>query len=70
MLGFYPAIENGWELDWARPEEIDRYLPRGTTVPLNSQSGKVVRLPVPITVQGRWLHRDGASWNGGKDDSL
>ncbi|HVZ84213.1 MAG TPA: carboxypeptidase-like regulatory domain-containing protein [Terracidiphilus sp.] len=47
------AIENGWGMDWARPEVIGRYLPRGQAVTLNSQSGKAVQLPAPVAVQPR-----------------
>jgi hypothetical protein len=47
------AIEDGWELDWARAEVIGRYLKRGEAVIVSSQSGKVVSLPEAVTVQSR-----------------
>jgi len=47
------AIEDGWELDWARAEVIGRYLLRGTAVTVSSQSGKLVQLAAPVTVQPR-----------------
>ncbi|HTB96493.1 MAG TPA: carboxypeptidase regulatory-like domain-containing protein [Terracidiphilus sp.] len=47
------AIEDGWELDWARPEVIARYLKGGTSVTVSSQSGKTVVLPTPVEVQPR-----------------
>jgi hypothetical protein len=47
------AIEDGWELDWARPEVIGRYLPHGLGVTVSSQSGKSVSLVEPVVVQAR-----------------
>jgi protocatechuate 3,4-dioxygenase beta subunit len=47
------AIENGWDLDWSRPEGIARYLPKGVAVTITEASGQVVRLPVPVPVQPR-----------------
>ena len=47
------AIEDGWELDWARPEVIARYLPRGIGVTVTERSGKLVRLSEVVPVQAR-----------------
>jgi hypothetical protein len=47
------AIEDGWELDWARPEVIGRYLPKGVAVTVNEGSGKLMRLSEGVPVQGR-----------------
>lgn len=47
------AIEDGWELEWARAEVIGRYLPRGTAVTITSQSGKLAHLAEPVAVQPR-----------------
>jgi hypothetical protein len=47
------AIEDGWELDWSRPEMMARYLQKGITVSINSQSGNPVRVAQPVTVQPR-----------------
>jgi hypothetical protein len=47
------AIENGWELDWARPEVISRYLSRGVAVTVSDGSGKLLRLSQPLPVQSR-----------------
>jgi hypothetical protein len=47
------AIEDGWEVDWGRPEVIGRYLPRGTSVTVTSQSGKTMLLSTPVEVQPR-----------------
>jgi len=47
------AIEDGWELDWARPEVIARYLSQGVAVTIDSNSGKLLRLSQPVPVQPR-----------------
>jgi hypothetical protein len=47
------AIENGWDLDWERPEVISRYLPGGIPVTVTEVSGKLVRLSQPVPVQTR-----------------
>ena len=45
------AIENGWDLDWARPEVIGRFLPRGIGVTVTESSGKLLHLSQPVPVQ-------------------
>jgi hypothetical protein len=47
------AIENGWDLDWARPEVIGRYLTKGIAVSIDASSGKLLRLSQPVPVQLR-----------------
>ena len=47
------AIEDGWSLDWTRPEVIRRYLPAGTAVTVTDTPDKLIRLPGPVLVQGR-----------------
>jgi hypothetical protein len=47
------AIEDGWELDWARPEVIGRYLSQGIAVTVKEDSPKLVRLSTPVPVQPR-----------------
>jgi len=47
------AIEEGWELDWARPEVIGRYLDQGIAVTVTGGSEKLLRLPEGVPVQGR-----------------
>ncbi|MGA2807495.1 MAG: carboxypeptidase-like regulatory domain-containing protein [Terracidiphilus sp.] len=47
------AIEDGWDLDWARPEVIGRYLPQGIAVTVTERQGKLVRLSEPVPVQSR-----------------
>jgi hypothetical protein len=47
------AIEDGWELDWERPEVIGRYLPGGIPVSVTESSGKLVRLSEALPVQTR-----------------
>jgi hypothetical protein len=47
------AIEDGWTLDWTRPEVIGRYLPGGIAVTVTDTLDKIVRLSAPVPVQGR-----------------
>ena len=47
------AIENGWNLDWERPEVISRFLPGGVAVSVTESSGKLVRLSQPVPVQSQ-----------------
>jgi hypothetical protein len=45
------AIEDGWDLDWTRPEIIGRYLPQGIAVTVTEQQGKRVQLSEPVPVE-------------------
>jgi hypothetical protein len=47
------AIEDGWGLDWTRPEVIGRYLPGGVAVRVTDTLDKVVHLSGPVPVQKR-----------------
>jgi hypothetical protein len=47
------AIEDGWELDWSRPEVIRRYLPGGVAVTVIDTQDKLIRLPTAVPVQER-----------------
>jgi hypothetical protein len=47
------AIEDGWELDWARPEVIDHYLSKGVAVTVTENTGKLLRLSEGVPVQSR-----------------
>jgi hypothetical protein len=47
------AIEDGWGLEWARPEVIGRYLSGGIAVTVTERSGKLVRLSEAVPVQSR-----------------
>jgi len=47
------AIEDGWVLDWTRPEVIGRYLPGGIAVTVTDTREKVIPLSVPVPVQQR-----------------
>ena len=47
------AIEDGWNLDWARPEVIGRYLPKGVAVTVAASTGKLLRLSEGVPVQDR-----------------
>lgn len=45
------AIQDGWELDWARQEVIGRYLSHGVAVTVTESSGKLMKLSQPVPVQ-------------------
>jgi hypothetical protein len=45
------AIEDGWKLDWSRPEVLGRFLPKGVPVTVTETSGKTIQLSDPIAVQ-------------------
>jgi hypothetical protein len=47
------AIEDGWGLEWARPEVIGRYLSGGIAVTVTERSGKLVRLSEAVPVESR-----------------
>lgn len=47
------AIEDGWGLDWTRPEVMGRYLPGGVAVRVTDTLDKVVRLAGPVPVVKR-----------------
>ena len=47
------AIQDGWELDWGRPEVIGRYLSRGVAVTVTESSGKLLKLSEAVPVQSR-----------------
>lgn len=47
------AIEDGWDLDWARPGILDRFLGHGIGVAVTDRSGKVVPLSSPVPAQTR-----------------
>ncbi len=45
------AIENGWDLDWSRPEVIARFLPEGTPVKVTDVATPLVAMPDTVKVQ-------------------
>jgi hypothetical protein len=47
------AIEDGWELEWARPQVIRRYLSKGIGVTITDHSAKQLQLAEPVPVQAR-----------------
>ena len=47
------AIEDGWPLDWSSYPVMQRYLRAGTNVTVSGNSGKLIKLPAPVTVQER-----------------
>jgi hypothetical protein len=47
------AIEDGWPIDWTSPAAMARYLPAGTSVTVTEQSGALIHLGSPVTVETR-----------------
>lgn len=47
------AIENGWDLEWARPEVIAQYLPKGQRITVPDNQSRPIQLPAPVTLQPR-----------------
>jgi hypothetical protein len=47
------AIENGWELEWSRPNVIAAYLKRGQMIEVGNQRGQPINLSEPIEVQSK-----------------
>jgi hypothetical protein len=47
------AIEEGWELDWAQPEVLARYLRGGIAVTVSDKPGKLQPLAEAVPVQTR-----------------
>jgi uncharacterized protein (DUF2141 family) len=45
------AIQDGWDLDWSRPDVLGRYLPRGVAVTVTDQPVKSMSLSEPVPVQ-------------------
>jgi hypothetical protein len=45
------AIQDGWDLDWAKPQALSRFLPQGIPVTVTGSSGKLIRLSQPVPVQ-------------------
>ncbi|HUH61913.1 MAG TPA: carboxypeptidase-like regulatory domain-containing protein [Terracidiphilus sp.] len=47
------AIQDGWDLDWSRPDVIRRFLPRGTPVTVMDSSTKIQTLAGAVAVQSQ-----------------
>jgi 5-hydroxyisourate hydrolase-like protein (transthyretin family) len=47
------AIQDGWDLDWTRPDVLARYLPAGIPVTVTATADNVVRVTQPVRVQSR-----------------
>jgi hypothetical protein len=45
------AIENGWNVEWQRPEILARYLPGGVAVSVPDQPGLLFHLPAAVPIQ-------------------
>jgi hypothetical protein len=45
------AIEDGWGLEWSRPEVIGRFLPGGIPVTVTERSGKLLPLSQAVPAQ-------------------
>ncbi len=49
------AIENGWELEWGKPEVLAQYLPKGVSVTISSSKRGSIHLSDALIVQSRQL---------------
>lgn len=47
------AIEDGWDLNWARSETTRRYLPGGLAITITDASERLIKLAAPIVIQSR-----------------
>ena len=47
------AIENGWDLEWSRPDIIASYLARGQKVAVGDQRREAIKLADPVQAQER-----------------
>jgi protocatechuate 3,4-dioxygenase beta subunit len=47
------AIENGWDLDWAKPEVLEPYLRRGQKIVVGETAKGSLDLPSPVEVQAK-----------------
>ena len=45
------AIQDGWSLEWAQPEVIARFVPRGQPVTVPAEPGKMIKLAAAVEVQ-------------------
>jgi uncharacterized surface anchored protein len=45
------AIEDGWDLDWARTGGLSRYLQQGIDVTVTGSSAKLIQLSAPVPAQ-------------------
>ena len=45
------AIENGWNVEWQRPEVLARYLPNGVGVSVPDQPGPLYHLAATVPIQ-------------------
>jgi hypothetical protein len=52
LPGFYTviAMEDGWNVDWSRPEVLARYTPHGQKLTIGPQTQDSVRLAEPVEV--------------------
>jgi hypothetical protein len=47
------AIENAWDMDWAKPAIIAHYCEHGQTLVVRSQTNGIMSLPQPVEVQSK-----------------
>lgn len=45
------AIEDGWDLDWAKPTVLAPYLPKGQTINVSDESRGAMHLSAPVQIQ-------------------
>jgi hypothetical protein len=47
------AIENGWDLEWAKPAVVAQYLKHGRTLEVGNGSTTTIRIAEAVEVQAR-----------------
>ena len=47
------AIENGWDLDWGKPEVLERYTNRGQSITIAGPGKGSIKLTQPVEVQAK-----------------
>jgi len=47
------AIENGWDLDWAKPEVLARYTDHGQSITIAGPGRGLTKLAQPVEVQAK-----------------
>jgi len=47
------AIENGWDLEWSRPDVLALYLKQGRKIRVTAGSNGSIKIEEPVAVQQR-----------------
>jgi hypothetical protein len=47
------AIDDGWDLEWSKPNVIAAYMKRGRTIDVGNQNGRIMNVTEPIEIQSK-----------------